>query len=104
MSTMNGTYPPTSPYYTTTIVNKKYLDIMSNRIIPALGSDVYWTVTPVYEYRPDTLAYDLYNDSRLWWVFAQRNPNRLKDPYFDFVTGLQIYLPKIETLKLSLGL
>lgn len=104
MSTLNNVYPPTSPYYTTEIVNKKYLDIMSNRVIPALGSDVLWTITTVYEYRPDTLAYDLYNDPRLWWVFAQRNPNRLKDPYFDFVTGLQIYLPKMDTLKLSLGL
>jgi hypothetical protein len=104
MSTINGVYPPTSPYYITDITNRKYLDIMSNRVIPALGSDIYWTITPVYEYRPDTLAYDLYNDSRLWWVFAQRNPNRLKDPLFDFVTGVQIYLPKMDTLKLSLGL
>jgi hypothetical protein len=104
MSTVNGLYPPTSPYFLTDIANTKYLDIMSNRAIPALGSDVYWTITPVYQYRPDTLAYDLYNDPRLWWVFAQRNPNRLKDPLFDFVTGLQIYLPKMDTLKLSLGL
>lgn len=104
MPTLNGIYPPTSPYYVTELVSKKYLDIMSNRVIPALGSDVYWTIIPVYEYRPDTLAYDLYSDPRLWWVFAQRNPNKLKDPYFDFVTGLQIYLPKMETLKLSLGL
>jgi hypothetical protein len=104
MATLNNVYPPTSPYYLTEIVNKKYLDIMTNRVIPALGSDVFWTITQVYEYRPDTLAYDLYNDPRLWWVFAQRNPNRLKDPYFDFVAGVQIYLPKMDTLKLSLGL
>lgn len=104
MATVNGVYPPTSPYYVTDIVNRKYLDVWINRPIPSLGSDVYWMVTPVYEYRPDLLAYDLYNDSRLWWVFAQRNPNKLKDPYFDFVTGVQIYLPKMDTLKLSLGL
>lgn len=104
MATINGIYPQTSPYYVTDIVNKKFLDVMVNRTIPSLGSDVYWTITPVYEYRPDMLAYDLYNDPRLWWVFAQRNPNRLKDPYFDFVTGLQIYLPKMDTLKLSLGI
>lgn len=104
MATINGIYPQTSPYYVTEIVNKKFLDVMVNRTIPSLGSDVYWTITPVYEFRPDMLAYDLYNDPRLWWVFAQRNPNRLKDPYFDFVTGLQIYLPKMDTLKLSLGI
>jgi hypothetical protein len=37
-------------------------------------------------------------------VFAQRNPNRLKDPLFDFVTGVGIYLPKITTLAEALGL
>jgi len=100
---INGLYPPTSPYYVTPVTNKKYLDVMANRNIPALGSDVYWEITPVYEYRPDLLAYDLYNDPRLWWVFAQRNPNKLKDPYFDFVAGIQIYLPKLDTLKTALG-
>lgn len=104
MASINGSYPSTSPYYDTDIVNKKFLDIMVNRSIPALGSDVFWTITPVYEYRPDMLAYDLYSDSRLWWVFAQRNPNRLKDPYFDFVNGLRIYLPKMDTLKRVLSI
>jgi hypothetical protein len=37
-------------------------------------------------------------------VFAERNPNRLKDPYFDFVTGLGIYIPKAEMLNQVLGL
>lgn len=101
---INKTYPATSPYYNTDIVNNKFLDFMVNRPIPALQSDVYWTVTAVYEYRPDLLAYDLYNDSRLWWVFSQRNPNTLKDPYFDFVTGVSIYVPKLDTLKQVLGI
>lgn len=104
MATTNSIYASTSPYYLTNIINGKYLDIMTPRPIPALSSDVYWTITAVYEYRPDTLAFDLYNDSKLWWVFAQRNPNRLKDPLFDFVAGIQIYLPKIDTLKNVLGI
>jgi hypothetical protein len=101
---VNNIYPATSPYNTTGIVNNKFLDIMVNRTISMQPSDVYWEITQVYEYRPDMLAYDLYSDSRLWWVFAQRNPNRLKDPYFDFVTGVGIYLPKLELLKQTLGL
>lgn len=103
-STNNGLYPTTSPYYNTDVTNKKFLDVMVNRPIPALGSDVFWTITHVYEFRPDLLAYDLYADSRLWWVFASRNPNRLKDPYFDFVAGVEIYLPKLDTLKRTLGI
>lgn len=100
----NNTYPSTSPYYTTDITNQKYLDFMDNRAIPMVPSDIYWEIGMVYEYRPDLLAYDLYGDSRLWWVFASRNPNRLKDPMFDFVAGVGIYLPKLDTLKNVLGL
>jgi hypothetical protein len=100
----NNIYGATSPYYFTEIVNGKYLDLMSNRPIPMLDSDIYWEITTVYEFRPDMLAYDLYNDPKLWWVFAQRNPNRLKDPYFDFVTGVGIYIPKQDTLVRTLGI
>lgn len=100
----NNLYPSTSPYFNTEVVNSKFLDFMVNRSIPMLPSDIYWNITPVYEYRPDLLAYDLYGDSRLWWVFASRNPNRLKDPYFDFVSDLGIYLPKLDTLKGTLGI
>lgn len=104
MATGNDLYPKISPYYNSDIVNGKYLDMMVNRPIPMLSSDIYWPISKVYEYRPDLLAYDLYNDSRLWWVFAQRNPNKLKDPYFDFITGVSIYLPKLDTLKQVLGI
>ena len=100
----NSSYPSTSPYYNTGIVNNGFLDVMINRYIPMVASDKYWQITPVYEFRPDMLAYDLYTDPKLWWVFAQRNPNRLKDPYFDFVTGLGIYLPKLDLLKQVLGI
>lgn len=100
----NNLYPSPSPYNSTGVVNGKFLDVMINRPIPMLGSDLYWEITTVYENRPDLLAYDLYGDSRLWWVFAQRNPNRLKDPLFDFVTGLGIYLPKAANLTQWLGL
>jgi hypothetical protein len=102
---MNKSYPATSPYYSSTTVNNKFLDVMNYRPIPKYSSDVFFTITQVYEYRPDLLAYDLYNDSRLWWVFAERNPNSLsKDPYFDFVSGLGIYIPKLSTLQQALGI
>ena len=100
----NNVYPASSPYYSTGVVNNQFLDVMINRQVPMQPSDIYWEITQVYEYRPDLLAYDLYSNSRLWWVFASRNPNRLKDPYFDFVTGVGIYLPKLDLLKQVLGI
>lgn len=100
---VNNLYPATSPYNATDVYKAQFLDVMINRPIPMLSSDLYFEIKPVYEYRPDLLAYDLYGDSRLWWVFAQRNPNKLKDPLFDFKTGVTIYLPKLDTLKQVLG-
>ena len=57
-----------------------------------------------YKNRPDLLAADLYGDAALWWVFAARNPNVLKDPLFDFRPGVTIYIPTKETLVADLGL
>ncbi|MGA1047809.1 MAG: baseplate wedge protein 53 [Minisyncoccia bacterium] len=101
----NSLYPATSPYKDTGVFNGKFLDFMVARPIPKQPSDALYTIPEVYQYRPDMLAFDLYNDSRLWWVFAARNPNRLGyDPYFDFKTGIEIYIPKLDTLKQVLGI
>ena len=99
----NDLYPATSPYFNTDIVNSKFLDVMMDRPIIKDPTDRYWVITSAYEYRPDLLAYDLYSDSRLWWVFAQRNPNSLPDPLFSFTEGTGIYLPKNEMLRQVLG-
>ena len=100
----NSLYPASSPYYTTGVVNNKFLDSLNDRPIPKLGSDRYWIITEQYNNRPDMLAYDLYANPKLWWVFASRNPNTLKDPLFDFTTGTGIYLPENSTLIQALGL
>jgi hypothetical protein len=100
----NISYSQSSPYYLTKVYKNIFLDAMVNRSIPADITDVYWQITVTYNYRPDLLAYDLYNDSKLWWVFAQRNPNTLKDPMFDFTTGTYIYLPQLTNLQTTLSL
>ena len=73
----NGIYPRTSPYFQTGVFDKQFLDVMTNRPIPRDPSDAEFVVTVQYEFRPDLLAQDLYDDPKLWWVFAQRNPNQL---------------------------
>ena len=95
-------YSGSSPYAQTRTFGN-FLDIMINRPISKLEDDVLYAIDKVYEYRPDMLAFDLYGDSTLWWVFAQRNPNVLKDPLFDFRAGVQIYIPKKATLQSDLG-
>jgi hypothetical protein len=93
-----------SAYYLTPVVNQTYLDVMTNIPIFSDPTDVYWQIEPTYNLRPDLFAFDMYNNASLWWVFAQRNPNTLKSPLFDFVQGRYIYVPKFSAIQASLGL
>tara|TARA_R110000823_G_scaffold313310_1_gene440888 strand:+ start:442 stop:768 length:327 start_codon:yes stop_codon:yes gene_type:complete len=106
MANINRMYPKTSPYYNSQIVNNNFLDVLQfNTTIPVSQSDAKFTITSQYEFRPDLLAQHLYNDPRLWWVFAARNPNQLgPDPYFNFVTGITIRVPPLSTIQSALGI
>ena len=73
-----SSYSKTSPYYFTDQSNG-YLDISTFRDIPYQADDVVFTVTPTYMHRPDLLAYDFYQDTGLWWVFAVRNKDIIKE-------------------------
>ena len=95
-------YNSTSPYFATPYA-QFYLDIMTNRVIPKELDDQLFQINETYQYRPDMLAFDLYDTPDLWWVFYQRNPNTLTAPPWDFVAGETIYLPKITTLQTVLG-
>jgi hypothetical protein len=77
---------------------------MQFRNIPYLIDDQDFEVQAQYEHRPDLLAYDLYSDSNLWWVFSVRNKDIIKDPVYDMVPGLIIKLPQLATLKSVLGI
>ena len=95
-------YVATSPYYQTGY-SQFFLDVMVNRPIPRSADDLLFTINTTFEYRPDLLAFDLYGDAGLWWVFYQRNPNTLTAPPLDFKPGVKIFLPKLNTLKETLG-
>lgn len=96
-------YKNTSPWYNTEITNN-YLDILSIRPVSAEPDDFLYTIESQYQYRPDLLAFDLYGQASLWWVFIQRNLDVLQDPVFDFVVGTKIYIPKNSSLRTILGL
>lgn len=96
------TYDSTSPYYLTGY-SQFFLDVMVNRPIPKQPDDQLMVLNQTYQYRPDLLAFDLYGNPGLWWVFYQRNPNTLNKPPLDFKVNTSIYLPKITTLKTVLG-
>lgn len=97
-----ATYDSTSAYFNTP-VTQFYLDVMIDRPIPRDIDDQLFKINQTYQYRPDMLAYDLYDNASLWWVFYQRNPNTLTAPPWDFEADKLIYLPKITTLRQVLG-
>lgn len=96
-------YNNDSPYYETPQTSE-FLDLLTYRAVPAEQDDVLYTLTSVHNNRPDLLAFDLYGNSNLWWVFIARNPNVFTDPVWDFVEGRKFYLPKQETLERVLGI
>jgi hypothetical protein len=100
---MAAKYSKTSAYYNTGTFSN-FLDILTYRPITRYSDDVLYTIDKFYELRPDLLAYDLYGDAALWWVFRERNPNTIDDPVFDFRAGLNIYLPKKQNLASDLGI
>jgi hypothetical protein len=95
-------YSSTSPWFITPI-NRNYLDLLNIRPVSAEVDDFLYTIESQYSYRPDLLSYDLYGTPDLWWVFIQRNLDVLQDPIFDFIPGVQIYIPKNSSLIKVLG-
>lgn len=100
---MAANYSNTSPW-SNTAITQNYLDILSIRPVAAEADDFVYTIEPQYSHRPDLLAYDLYGTPRLWWVFIQRNLDTLQDPIYDFVPGVEIYIPKKTGLFRVLGI
>lgn len=95
-------YNGQSPYADTPVYGNG-LDMMEHRNIPKLKEDVLYEIDSVYHNRPDLLSFDLYGTANLWWVFAARNPNVIKDPIFDFYAGRKIYIPLKANLEAALA-
>ena len=71
-------YSKTSPYFSTP-QNNINLEPLALRPFAIEDDDQSYTIERTYAYRPDLLAYDMYGTPRLWWVFAQRNPDKIKE-------------------------
>ena len=85
-------YNQTSPYYNT---DKKdfYLGLYVDRPVTKQDDDILIELERQYENRPDKLAFDMYGNTRYWWVFYRRNLEIIKDPIYDFKAGIEIWVP-----------
>jgi hypothetical protein len=102
---MASNYVATSPYANTQMWGQ-FLDIWgyNTLTIPPAVTDALYQIDPAYNLRPDLLAYDLYQNTSLWWIFAIRNPDVITDPLLSFQTGVIIYVPTYGTVQTALGL
>lgn len=98
-----ATYTNKSPWYKTQQFSG-YMAPINLRSVSAEPDDILYTIEPQFNYRPDLLSYYLYDTTKLWWVFSQRNMDVLKDPIFDFKVGTQIFIPQKPGLFAVLGL
>lgn len=97
-------YSQSSPWHNTPENESgEHMDLLRIRTVPASADDTLYEIEPQYNHRPDLLAYDLYGSPKLWWVFAQRNMDTIKDPIYDLKVGTKIYLPKASDIKARLG-
>jgi hypothetical protein len=103
MAIQKPSYGQSSPYKNTEVFDNKFLDLINFRSIPREADDLLVQVPVTYQNRPDLMAYDLYGDPGLWWVFAARNPDVIYDPIWDHTSDKYIYLPKKGTLHRVLG-
>jgi hypothetical protein len=95
-------YIKSSPWANTS-QNNLYLNLLEIRPVPSEPDDFRYTIENQYRHRPDLLAYDLYGNANLWWVFVQRNMSIIKDPIYDFEPGTIIFCPKKTNLEKYLG-
>jgi hypothetical protein len=95
-------YTNSSPW-SITRQNNFYLELLTIKPVPAESDDFLYEIENQYKHRPVLLAYDLYGDPKLWWVFVQRNMNTIKDPIYDFEPGTKIFIPKKSNLQQFLG-
>ena len=69
------------------------LDLYEPALTPDFDQTFEIVIEQRHDKRPDLLAYELYGDSKFWWVFLLYNRNDMLDPINDFTTGLRIFVP-----------
>ena len=87
---MAQNHKESSQEFDTPLVDNSYLDIARIRPLLPDVTDQDYTVPPKFANRPDLLAFELYDNPNLWWVFQLLNMDKLVDPQNDLVEGLVI--------------
>jgi hypothetical protein len=85
-------YKRTSNLRATPVVNG-YTEIYEPPLTPNFSQTEVFEITQRFHRRPDLLAYELYGESKFWWIFTMYNRNTILDPINDFTIGKKILIP-----------
>jgi len=83
----------TASNYSLTPMNSNFLGLWEAPEVTLTGNEITVTIERHMKHRPDILSYKLYGTPKLWWIFKMINPDKLNDPIWDFVEGLEILTP-----------
>ena len=78
---------------------KRYYEPLRYPSIPISENDIY-VITTIGD-RLDSLAYQFYNDIRLWWVISTANPGVIRKDSFLLKPGLEVRIPSNISLILE---
>lgn len=95
-------YRPASPYFLTPQTSW-FLSHYEPRLILPDDEDLPFTVPAEFALRPDRMSQHFYGTADLWWVFAVRNMNVLKDPVYDLKAGIDIFIPTKRRVENLIG-
>ena len=95
-------YSKSSVWYNT-IQSTWFLNVYNDRGLVRDGTDTLLVLNSKYNLRPDLLSYHLYGVVDYRWTFLFLNPDIIKDPIYDFVTGIEIYTATVDRLRSLLG-
>ena len=91
-------YAAASPYIATSQNFWRIENYVHRKIAPSV-QDKTITLGSKYQYRPDSLSFDLYGTPEYWWVFMVRNMDQIRDPIWDQVAGMTIIAPSLVAIQ-----
>lgn len=84
-------------------INDIFLGLNNLPTIQKSLKDEVYVIGHGYDERPDLLAHAIYGKTSVWWVFALRNPDVIRDPIRDFKAGTEIIVPAEESVQKLIG-
>lgn len=93
----SGNFYDQRSYLRDTAFNNFYLDVATlPSLVDSTGDMI--EVPVECQNRIDLFSYKVYGSSRLWWIIALANADIIRDPIWDFRSGITVLVPRDPVL------